>query len=111
MKDQNYFFFSKFHTANPDTELSRHETSSNIFMVTFTYTKIDSLLRACSAYSTKLYFILPSLSGGPYHPTTPPTSNASAANGQERARVLYDYDARDSSELSVMQDEVTKFVI
>ncbi|XP_029043323.1 endophilin-B1 isoform X2 [Osmia bicornis bicornis] len=60
----------------------------------------------CHATMQDLQRELAGLSGGPYHPTTPPTSNASAANGQERARVLCDYEARDSSELSVMQDEV-----
>ncbi|XP_076680839.1 SH3 domain containing GRB2 like, endophilin-B isoform X2 [Andrena cerasifolii] len=60
----------------------------------------------CHAAMQDLQRELAGLSGGPYHPTTPPTSNVSAENGQERARVLYDYDARDSSELSVVQDEV-----
>ncbi|XP_076171614.1 SH3 domain containing GRB2 like, endophilin-B isoform X2 [Ptiloglossa arizonensis] len=60
----------------------------------------------CHATMQDLQRELAGLSGGPYHPTTPPTSNVSVENGQERARVLYDYDARDSSELSVMQDEV-----
>ncbi|XP_053980399.1 endophilin-B1 isoform X2 [Hylaeus anthracinus] len=60
----------------------------------------------CHATMQDLQRELAGLSGGPSHPTTPPTSNVSAENGQERARVLYDYDARDSSELSVVQDEV-----
>ncbi|CAK9834133.1 SH3GLB1 [Anthophora retusa] len=64
----------------------------------------------CHAMMQDLQRELAGLSGGPYHPTTPPTSNVSAENGQERARVLYDYDARDSSELSVMQDEVISVV-
>ncbi|KAG5310679.1 SHLB1 protein, partial [Acromyrmex insinuator] len=46
------------------------------------------------------------LSGGPYYTTPPATTNALAENGQDRARVLCNYDARDPSELSVMQDEV-----
>ncbi|XP_076652155.1 SH3 domain containing GRB2 like, endophilin-B isoform X2 [Halictus rubicundus] len=61
----------------------------------------------CHATMQDLQRELAGLSGGPYHPTTtPPTSNVSAENGQERARVLFDYEARDSSELSVDQDEV-----
>ncbi|KAG7210790.1 hypothetical protein KM043_012282 [Ampulex compressa] len=60
----------------------------------------------CHATMQDLQRELAGLSGGPYHPTTPPTSNALAENGQDRARVLYDYDARDSSELSVVKDEV-----
>ncbi|KOC69433.1 Endophilin-B1 [Habropoda laboriosa] len=64
----------------------------------------------CHATMQDLQRELAGLSGGPYHPTTPPTSNVSTENGQERARVLYDYDARDSSELSVMQDEVISVI-
>ncbi|XP_031837201.1 SH3 domain containing GRB2 like, endophilin-B isoform X2 [Nomia melanderi] len=60
----------------------------------------------CHATMQDLQRELAGLSGGPYHPTTPPTSNVSAENGQERARVLFDYEAKDSSELSVDQDEV-----
>ncbi|XP_076292261.1 SH3 domain containing GRB2 like, endophilin-B isoform X2 [Lasioglossum baleicum] len=61
----------------------------------------------CHATMQDLQRELAGLSGGPYHPTTtPPTSNVSTENGQERARVLFDYEARDSSELSVDQDEV-----
>ncbi|XP_035726783.1 endophilin-B1-like isoform X2 [Vespa mandarinia] len=51
------------------------------------------------------------LSGGPYHSTTSTNPTVQVENGQDRARVVCDYDARDSTELSVMQDEVTKFVI
>jgi len=58
-----------------------------------------------------LVVYLPRLSGGPYYTTPPATTNALAENGQDRARVLCNYDARDPSELSVIQDEVTKFVI
>ncbi|XP_033335950.1 SH3 domain containing GRB2 like, endophilin-B isoform X1 [Megalopta genalis] len=61
----------------------------------------------CHATMQDLQRELAGLSGGPYHSTTtPPTSNVSAENGQERARVLFDYEARDTSELSVDQDEV-----
>ncbi|XP_043496637.1 endophilin-B1 isoform X1 [Polistes fuscatus] len=46
------------------------------------------------------------LTGGPYHSTTSTNPTAQVENGQDRARVVCDYDARDSTELSVMQDEV-----
>ncbi|XP_015183183.1 PREDICTED: endophilin-B1 isoform X1 [Polistes dominula] len=47
------------------------------------------------------------LTGGPYHSTASTTNpTAQVENGQDRARVVCDYDARDSTELSVMQDEV-----
>lgn len=52
----------------------------------------------------------PSLSGGAYYNTSSVTTNV-AENGLDRARVLCNYDARDPSELSVVQDEVTKFTL
>ena len=68
-----------------------------------------------------------SLTGGTYHPSgmqsSTSTNSTSAGqqqaegttteNGQERARVVCDYDARDPGELSLMQDEVnsSKFEI
>lgn len=68
---------------------------------------------------------LPSLTGTFYHPSTTTitssttqstTSNTFTENGQpsqqqQRARVVCNYEARDPSELSVLQDEVTKFEI
>jgi hypothetical protein len=36
-----------------------------------------------------------------------PDSADVAKNGHQRARVLYDYDAKDATELSLMADEVT----
>jgi len=65
----------------------------------------------CHAVMQDLQRELAGLSGGPYYTTPPATTNALSENDQDRARVLCNYDARDSSELSVMQDEVTKFVI
>ncbi|KAF7417710.1 endophilin-B1 isoform X1 [Vespula maculifrons] len=50
------------------------------------------------------------LSGGPYHSTTSTNPTAQVENGQDRARVVCDYDARDSTELSVMQDEVISII-
>ncbi|XP_011061480.1 PREDICTED: endophilin-B1 isoform X2 [Acromyrmex echinatior] len=60
----------------------------------------------CHAVMQDLQRDLAGLSGGPYYTTPPATTNALAENGQDRARVLCNYDARDPSELSVMQDEV-----
>jgi len=37
-----------------------------------------------------------------------PNSADVTKNGHQRARVLYDYDAKDASELSLMADEVTQ---
>ena len=37
-----------------------------------------------------------------------PNSADGTKNGHQRARVLYDYDAKDASELSLMADEVTQ---
>ncbi|XP_071579861.1 endophilin-B1 isoform X2 [Temnothorax nylanderi] len=63
----------------------------------------------CHAVMQDLQRELAGLSGGPYYTTPPATTNALAENGQDRARVLCNYDARDPSELSVMQDEVIGF--
>ncbi|KAL6259781.1 endophilin-B1 isoform X2 [Pogonomyrmex barbatus] len=60
----------------------------------------------CHAVMQDLQRELAGLSGGSYYTTPPATTNALAENGQDRARVLCNYDARDPSELSVMQDEV-----
>ncbi|XP_018370865.1 PREDICTED: endophilin-B1 isoform X2 [Trachymyrmex cornetzi] len=60
----------------------------------------------CHAVMQDLQRDLAGLSGGPYYTTPPAITNALAENGQDRARVLCNYDARDPSELSVMQDEV-----
>ncbi|XP_011876444.1 PREDICTED: endophilin-B1 isoform X2 [Vollenhovia emeryi] len=60
----------------------------------------------CHAVMQDLQRELAGLSGGPYYTTPPATTNALAENGQDRARVLCNYDARDPSELSVLQDEV-----
>ncbi|XP_012526961.1 endophilin-B1 isoform X2 [Monomorium pharaonis] len=61
----------------------------------------------CHATMQDLQRELAGLSGGPYFTTPSATTNVPLAeNGQDRARVLCNYDARDPSELSVMQDEV-----
>ncbi|XP_018045340.1 PREDICTED: endophilin-B1 isoform X2 [Atta colombica] len=60
----------------------------------------------CHAVMQDLQRDLAGLSGGSYYTTPPATTNALAENDQDRARVLCNYDARDPSELSVMQDEV-----
>ncbi|XP_020278274.1 endophilin-B1 isoform X2 [Pseudomyrmex gracilis] len=61
----------------------------------------------CHAVMQDLQRELAGVSGGLYYNTPPTTVNALAENGQEhRARVLCNYDARDPSELSVVQDEV-----
>ncbi|XP_011267989.1 endophilin-B1 isoform X2 [Camponotus floridanus] len=60
----------------------------------------------CHAVMQDLQRELAGLSGGSYYTTQPATTNALSENDQDRARVLCNYDARDSSELSVMQDEV-----
>ncbi|XP_017763196.1 PREDICTED: endophilin-B1 isoform X3 [Eufriesea mexicana] len=65
----------------------------------------------CHATMQDLQRELAGLSGGPYHPTTPPTSNVSGNDDEQLARVLYDFSATNSEELSVVQNEVTKFVI
>ncbi|EZA61715.1 endophilin-B1 isoform X2 [Ooceraea biroi] len=59
----------------------------------------------CHAVMQDLQRELAGLSGGPYH-TSSAATNALAENGQDRARVLCSYDARDPSEMSVVQDEV-----
>ncbi|XP_043496639.1 endophilin-B1 isoform X3 [Polistes fuscatus] len=60
----------------------------------------------CHATMQELQRELAGLTGGPYHSTTSTNPTAQVENGQDRARVVCDYDARDSTELSVMQDEV-----
>ncbi|XP_072760438.1 endophilin-B1 isoform X2 [Anoplolepis gracilipes] len=60
----------------------------------------------CHAVMQDLQRELAGLSGGSYYTTQPATTNALSENDQDRARVLCNYDARDPSELSVMQDEV-----
>ncbi|XP_012218452.1 endophilin-B1 isoform X2 [Linepithema humile] len=60
----------------------------------------------CHAVMQDLQRELAGLSGGAYYNTSPVTTNVLAENGLDRARVLCHYDARDSSELSVVQDEV-----
>lgn len=47
--------------------------------------------------------------GGPLRPSAPPAIQVTAATPgveKKQARVLYDYDAADSSELSLLADEV-----
>lgn len=48
----------------------------------------------------------------PYKPVNPVNSDQldNIPNGLNKARVLYDYDAKDSTELSLMADEVS-FII
>ncbi|KAK0097517.1 hypothetical protein PV326_001439 [Microctonus aethiopoides] len=46
------------------------------------------------------------LTGGTYHSANQESSAEQTANGLERARVVCDYDAKDSNELTLMQDEV-----
>lgn len=77
----------------------------------YIFTHIHEFIKEINAHHIHLSFPLPSLSGGPYYTTPSATTNALSENDQDRARVLCNYDARDSSELSVMQDEVTKFEI
>ncbi|XP_011149799.1 endophilin-B1 isoform X2 [Harpegnathos saltator] len=60
----------------------------------------------CHAVMQDLQRELAGLPGGPYYTTPPASTNALAENDQDRARVLCNYDARDPSELSVVQDEV-----
>ena len=47
--------------------------------------------------------------GGPLTPSAPPSIEVTAATPVEKrqAKALYDYDAADSSELSLLADEVT----
>lgn len=49
----------------------------------------------------------------PYQPLTlqSPDSADVTKNGHQRARVLYDYDAKDGTELSLMADEVTSSTV
>lgn len=103
-------------TSVENSRLNRDRADRSL-LFPFSVTSYTSLLipdkKKCY-YIYPYLFVLPSLSGGPYHTTTttsPASTNALAENGQDRARVLCNYDARDPSELSVMQDEVTKFVI
>lgn len=85
--------------------------NSYVCVPPYIFTHIHEFMKEINAHHIHLSFILPSLSGGPYYTTQPATTNALSENDQDRARVLCNYDARDSSELSVMQDEVTKFEI
>ena len=39
-----------------------------------------------------------------------PDGSDLSKNGQQRARVLYDYDAKDATELSLMADEVRMYI-
>ncbi|KAI4484848.1 hypothetical protein M0804_007414 [Polistes exclamans] len=64
----------------------------------------------CHATMQELQRELAGLTGGPYHSTASTNPTAQVENGQDRARVVCDYDARDSTELSVMQDEVISIV-
>ncbi|XP_043523662.1 endophilin-B1 isoform X2 [Frieseomelitta varia] len=59
----------------------------------------------CHATMQDLQRELAGLSGGPYHPTTQSTSNVSG-NDEQLARVLCDFSATNSDELSVEQNEV-----
>ncbi|XP_033220460.1 endophilin-B1 isoform X2 [Belonocnema kinseyi] len=60
----------------------------------------------CHATMQELQRELAGLSGSSFHSTTTPSSSAPMENGQDRARVVCDYTARDSSELNLEQDEV-----
>ncbi|XP_076764874.1 endophilin-B1-like isoform X1 [Xylocopa sonorina] len=60
----------------------------------------------CHAAMQDLQRELASLSGGPYHPTTPPTSSVSGNDDEQLARVLCDFSASNSEELSVVKNEV-----
>ncbi|XP_060828187.1 endophilin-B1 isoform X2 [Bombus pascuorum] len=60
----------------------------------------------CHATMQDLQRELAGLSGGPYHPTTQSTSNVSGNDDKQLARVLCDFSATNSEELSVVQNEV-----
>ncbi|XP_068984050.1 endophilin-B1 isoform X1 [Bombus flavifrons] len=60
----------------------------------------------CHATMQDLQRELAGLSGGPYHPTTQSTSNVSGNDDEQLARVLCDFSATNSEELSVVQNEV-----
>ncbi|KAK0175654.1 hypothetical protein PV327_009387 [Microctonus hyperodae] len=65
----------------------------------------------CHATMQELERELAGLTDGTYHSANQENSVEQTANGLERARVVCDYDAKDSNELTLMQDEVTKFEI
>ncbi|XP_051164278.1 endophilin-B1 isoform X2 [Leptopilina boulardi] len=60
----------------------------------------------CHATMQELQRELAGLSGCSFHSSTQSTSSAPMENGQDRARVVCDYTARDSNELNLEQDEV-----
>ncbi|XP_071869779.1 SH3 domain containing GRB2 like, endophilin-B isoform X2 [Bombus fervidus] len=60
----------------------------------------------CHATMQDLQRELAGLSGGPYLPTTQSTSNVSGNDDEQLARVLCDFSATNSEELSVVQNEV-----
>ncbi|XP_012259692.1 endophilin-B1 isoform X2 [Athalia rosae] len=60
----------------------------------------------CHAVMQDLQRELAGMSGATFHSSTPPSPSAPAENGQDRARVVCNYEARDPSELSLIQDEV-----
>ncbi|KAK0089667.1 hypothetical protein PV325_006090 [Microctonus aethiopoides] len=60
----------------------------------------------CHATMQELERELAGLTGGTYHSANQESSAEQTANGLERARVVCDYDAKDSNELTLMQDEV-----
>ncbi|XP_031786599.1 endophilin-B2 isoform X1 [Nasonia vitripennis] len=60
----------------------------------------------CHATMQELQRELAGLPGASFHPTTSINSTEPVENGQERARVICDYEARDEEELSVSQNEV-----
>ncbi|XP_017884952.1 endophilin-B1 isoform X2 [Ceratina calcarata] len=63
----------------------------------------------CHATMQDLQRELAGLSGGPYHPTTAPTSNVTDGD-EQLARVLCDFTASNSEELSVVKDEVINVI-
>ncbi|XP_006611542.1 endophilin-B1 isoform X1 [Apis dorsata] len=64
----------------------------------------------CHATMQDLQRELAGLSGGPYHPTTLSTSNVSGNDDEQLARVLCDFSASNSEELSVVQNEVITII-
>lgn len=65
------------------------------------------LLHSVNYFTDSLSLVTPG--AAPYQKLTlqSPDSADVTKNGHQRARVLYDYDAKDSTELSLMADEVT----
>ncbi|XP_011505352.1 PREDICTED: endophilin-B1 [Ceratosolen solmsi marchali] len=62
----------------------------------------------CHAAMQELQRELAGVSGSSFHPTTSINSNQLMENGQQQARVVFDYKAKNGDELSVLQDEVIR---